>query len=61
MIGNMLGIRPFVRLESPDRTGERTGEAGAVVQARKIVLYAVSVFVLYTIITSPNGPLILSR
>ncbi|MGW0960147.1 hypothetical protein ACWD4K_14180 [Streptomyces gelaticus] len=29
------------------------GEAGAVVQAKKIALYVIVVFVLYTIITSP--------
>lgn len=35
-------------------TAHRTeGEAGAVAQARKIALYIVVVFVLYTIITSP--------
>ncbi|MEL5959405.1 hypothetical protein AADR41_32425 [Streptomyces sp. CLV115] len=30
------------------------GEAGAVVQAKKIVLYVIFVFVAYTIITSPE-------
>jgi hypothetical protein len=34
--------------------GGGTGEGWAVVQAKKVVLYAVAVFVLYTIVTSPE-------
>jgi hypothetical protein len=34
--------------------GGGTGEGWSVVQAKKAVLYAVSVFVLYTIVTSPE-------
>lgn len=50
-----IGLRdgPFVRLDSRDRTGT-TGEAALMVQTKKIALYLIVVFVLYTIITSPE-------
>ncbi|MEU6943568.1 hypothetical protein ABZ943_44625 [Streptomyces rubiginosohelvolus] len=46
-----------MRIQSADRTlgsGRGYGEARAVAQAKKIALYIVVVFVLYTIITSPK-------
>ncbi|MGW3720530.1 hypothetical protein ACWD8L_26065 [Streptomyces sp. NPDC005133] len=52
-VGNPHRIRPSVRIESPDCTGDRMGWQGLMVQAKKIALYIVVVFVLYTIITSP--------
>ncbi|MFD3914495.1 hypothetical protein [Streptomyces sp. NPDC058603] len=50
---NGLQAQAFVRLDSRATALGGQGRKWRMGQARKIVLYAVAVFVLYTIITSP--------
>ncbi|MFI1223882.1 MULTISPECIES: hypothetical protein [unclassified Streptomyces] len=53
MIRNSRRIRPYVRIESPDRTHGRL-EGRIVAKAKTIIIYMLVVFVLYTIIMSPQ-------
>jgi hypothetical protein len=53
---NTLRTSAFIRLDSRDPTGCRrtTGGQWGMAQTRKIVFYAASVFVLFTIVKSPE-------